>query len=684
MALPPIATANHVIEFLDRNDSQYTELGYNWHSTVSTWTKTDVQAMIRAAQKNTSITSLTVVPTRLDNDEADAVAGIVQCFGCIVEFQIEGFISRAEYREGRTLRNTNVVDRLLTGIVRSPSSVTRFMTVFAVGQEAMMGFAERFPSIEFLQFGAVSLPCILTHDFSEACETAYPSLPHLHTVKLRASGVLSMVRLISGLAKAPSLQSVVIEFVDIFLGTPNVPRELAILGTVHPTLSNISILCPEFPMSIEDFFTVEGTLSPSLKHLTFDGCKLPKISVTRRWSPKLHANLTSLQLNDCRFLIAEESDSFRRRVRLDAVTYVCQWLQHLPKLAALYVDGRPIIEDADDRYDDRDDDRAVRPWRALCTNDALTQWCDAITAHPTLQDVTFSLGNETGNESLPSLQSLLRNCHGVRAIKPIFRELALINRDILVQAMEVTHVDLKRLSLRFCRCDWEDEDYALCLRALRNNPSLEHFDLDLEEQMADLETLEQFALALLDLLVANTHLKRLCLTGLPAMAIPGIFDMLLSGLGVNRTLQEVTVEPLVEIGDETSVTPPKYWERWVELLEHNAVLYKVQGFGASASLLSSSSSAAAAASGHRDPAATRASFLMKLNMHGRRALMPGGEIPVGCWPKLLSRMVDNSSDQVEEAPALLYHFLRAKPDRIRTKPPSNGKRNRSDAWPTRG
>ena len=98
--------------------------------------------------------------------------------------------------------------------------MTRFMTVFAVGQEAMMGFAERFPSIEILQFGAVSLPCILTPEFSVACETSLPSLSHLHTVRLRVSGVLSMVRLITGCTGAPSLQSVVVEFVDHFLGKP--------------------------------------------------------------------------------------------------------------------------------------------------------------------------------------------------------------------------------------------------------------------------------------------------------------------------------------------------------------------------------------------------------------------------------------------------------------------------------
>ena len=59
-------------------------------------------------------------------------------------------------------------------------------------------------------------------------------------------------------------------------------------------------------MSIEDFFTVEGTLAPSLMHLTFVGCKLPKISVAKRWSPKLLATLASLHLDDCRFPIPEE------------------------------------------------------------------------------------------------------------------------------------------------------------------------------------------------------------------------------------------------------------------------------------------------------------------------------------------------------------------------------------------
>ena len=216
---------------------------------------------------------------------------------------------------------------------------------------------------------------------------------------------------------------------------------------------------------------------------------------------------------------------------------------------------------------------------------------------------------------------------------------------------------------------WNDIDYGLILRALCTNPSLEQFELRWRKHDPPLGTLDHIARALCDVLVANTTLQRLRLCGIPAVALSGVFDQLLAGLMVNRTLRDVAVGPLVPVRTESSslVAPPRYWDRVVELLEHNAVIRTFHGFGASATTT-------------RDPAnataTVRASFLLELNSHGRRALMPGGDIPNGCWPVVLGRIASGDGGSDSDPPsaettaaqpaAVLYHFLRAKPELIRT------------------
>lgn len=175
-------------------------------------------------------------------------------------------------------------------------------------------------------------------------------------------------------------------------------------------------------------------------------------------------------------------------------------------------------------------------------------------------------------------------------------------------------MDLKHLSLSFVSSDWDDSDFGLILRALSTNPSLEQLDLCWREinPPPPLGTLNQGALALRDVFVANTVLKRLRLSGVPAVALSGVFDQLLAGLMVNRTVRDVAVISLEPTGTETSpvvLPPPRVWDRVEELLEHhNAVVRTLPAFGTSATPT-------------RDlPAATagRVSFLLKLNAHGRR------------------------------------------------------------------
>ena len=149
---------------------------------------------------------------------------------------------------------------------------------------------------------------------------------------------------------------------------------------------------------------------------------------------------------------------------------------------------------------------------------------------------------------------------------------------------------------------------------------------------------------------------------------------------VNRTLREVKLEYLVTtVMDPSSPVsvpprPPAYWDRLVQLLEHNVVICKCPGYGASI----------ATPARYLPAAKARASFLLELNMYGRRALMPGGDIPSGCWPAVLSRIVSgvgvggcSSSNKNGNDPpcgkpvawspsAVMYHFLRTKSELICT------------------
>jgi len=63
------------------------------------------------------------------------------------------------------------------------------------------------------------------------------------------------------------------------------------------------------------------------------------------------------------------------------------------------------------------------------------------------------------------------------------------------------------------------------------------------------------------------------------------------------------------------------------ILKHNAVICTFPGVGPSTT-----------PTGNVPPAAAKASVLPELNSHGRRALMPGKDIPTVCWPVVLGRI----------------------------------------------
>ena len=92
-------------------------------------------------------------------------------WGALLSFKLQ-------WMYGTPLLNPEEVDQLFSALVRGQSAMTCLITWFAVGGEAMMRFAEHFPSIEYLQFGTVDCPYEITPAFALACERALPSLSH--------------------------------------------------------------------------------------------------------------------------------------------------------------------------------------------------------------------------------------------------------------------------------------------------------------------------------------------------------------------------------------------------------------------------------------------------------------------------------------------------------------------------
>ena len=80
---------------------------------------------------------------------------------------------------------------------------------------------------------------------------------------------------------------------------------------------------------------------------------------------------------------------------------------------------------------------------------------------------------ESDHQSYPALQTLLCTCTGLDSIELGFASLARINLDLLAQAIQSTHLDLKRLKLKFIDSQWHDSDYGFLLRSLCTNNSLE-------------------------------------------------------------------------------------------------------------------------------------------------------------------------------------------------------------------
>lgn len=252
---------------------------------------------------------------------------------------------------------------------------------------------------------------------------------------------------------------------------------------------------------------------------------------------------------------------------------------------------------------------------------------------------------ESDHQSYPALQTLLCTCTGLDSIELGFASLARINLDLLAQAIQSTHLDLKRLKLKFIDSQWHDSDYGFLLRSLCTNNSLEQFELNWVTHDQVFGPRDQIPLDLCDMLIAHNVPTTLRLSGVPAAAIPLVIHRLVAYLMVNLTLREVTSTP---------VSSPRFWVQMMELLGHNTVIRKI---GAYATKARDRPAAAAAA---------RASVSLQAKSHGRRPWRLGGNIPAGCWPAILAHIAASHN-----AKAVLYHFLRAKFELIHTRDDSS-------------
>ena len=384
MALPFVASAVEHIEFLDRNDPQDVELPKRWHRTVSTWSRSDAQRIVEAAQHNTSVLKVTVVPREMGNDEADVVASIVQSLPCIVEFQTEA-TEHDEYNGGN-LPAAETVDRLPYGIVHNQTSqLTRFSTVYSVGLEAMIDLVTRFPSITYLKIGLCGMPCHVSESFALACVKAFPSLHNLETLCLNArcaptTGGSIAARV--GNSQNSSFAVALCRYRQRSGTTAAVASGAGNPGRIAPEskLTKLWLGCPESHVSIAPFLSGPGsTLSPSLTHLALYGCNFPDLTVfTTSTRSSFLSGIVFLKLTNCQF---------PRRYD-NPVGYVCRWLATMPNLDTLLIGC--LTTDTDllsNRGDDGDvgccpwgswrskngDDFCL--WRAVRTNANLQQNC---------------------------------------------------------------------------------------------------------------------------------------------------------------------------------------------------------------------------------------------------------------------------------------------------------------------
>jgi hypothetical protein len=626
MEPPDEPTAAELANFLRSNDGSVEELSFRprWYEGMESWSKDEIRTVSDAAQHNTSIRELTIDVEELGSVAANVIYQIIRRFDHIRTINIcDSLWSDPQVH---MMTPPHVVDTLLCGIMASPSKVEKLSLYGCCSAHTVRDFNERLPNLERLDIGVkhgeVSGDGNTAFDaFTVALALEVGRLSSLRTLCLNSDvGSDSFAAILSAAQKSTTLDSIGVAISDHSnSGACRILRSTYLFCASNVTQTVKKVFVHANPnqhgfLDISSLFPVGGghaSFSPSIVNVQFFRCTAK--NADRLWLDRAAAALTHVEtlcLMQCQFS-----------------PLMLEILAKLTQLRTFYcisrMDALSWTQTLDDGFDDT-------PY-VFGTNEALTTFCQVLERPDSLLDnVELELVSSDGTMQYPAIESLLRHSKGKLAVN--FGKLPPVSGFHVVKGASCLSTRLKELRIRFCQCEFGDDDFASFLRAFETNASLKILEFGFAAS-ANLGTPEASIAAVRDLVEHNASLEDLVLRGLGSEAVCALLERVLPVV----TTTNRSIRTLDFVGTDITDIWPRIRDPLLATLQMNGVLGQ---FGRK--------------DVHVPEDDHQVLYMLDQNWYGRRFLLPrDAPVPRGLWATIFARIVKDDHD-------VMYAFLRSK------------------------
>jgi hypothetical protein len=629
MELPDEPTAAELADFLRSNDGTHEVLSFRpgWYEGMESWSKDEIRAVSDAAHHNTSIRELTIDVAELESIAANVTYQIIRRFYHIRRIHI----CDSRWSDPQApMASPTVVDTLLCGIMASPSKIEKLSLYGCCSAHTVRDFNERLPNLKRIDIDGkqVSGDGDTAFDaFTVALALEMGRLSSLRTLWLSSDvGSDSFAAILSAAQKSTTLDSIGVAISDHSNSRASLRRNRWILRSTFLFCANNvtqtvkKVLVHANPneqgfLKISSLFPVgsgHASFSPSIVNVQFLRCDAWKVD--RLWFDRAAAALTHVEilgLMQCQFS-----------------PLVLELLAKLTRLRTFYCISRRralcCTQTLDDEFDDT-------PY-VFGTNEALTTFCQVLERPDSLiEEVELDLVSSDGTLHYPAIESLLKHSKGKLFVN--FGKLPPVSSFHVVKGASCLSIRLKELRIRFCQCEFGDDDFASFLRAFETNATLKVLEFGFDAN-ANLGTPEASIAALRDLVERNASLEDLALRGLGSEAVCALLERILPVVTItNRSLCTLDF-----IGTDVTDAWPRIRDPLLAALQVNGVLGQ---FGRKDVHVP------------EDDDETR--HLLNQNWYGRRFLLPrDAPVPKGLWATIFARISRYKHHDV------MYAFLRSK------------------------
>lgn len=588
------------------------------------WTAAERTDVLIAAWENRSVRSVEVNVSGMSQDAAEGIACVISRLVLVDAIGILG-------SPGDCFVASRAVDALLRGVTATRESAAAPITTLRMdarsSPQALLDFADRFPSISFLVVAghcACNKHCPAYGCFATSVAMAISQLPCLWGVRLHSNGTTGYLStLLQPLNASKSVRSL-----DLILSCADVEtwHEISLFCAFTTSVEKVTVIGATNAVSglIDMTYFLDVGLrlpfSPHLKQLRFFKCRLEDSNEAFHKAVMALNNLEVLSFGRCRIPSA----------------FVL--LRKLPNLKKFSSNSRSVYVRRDDTLEEEFDQKRYM----LGTNADLEELIEALDKLKALEEVEVDLvGQEESlsttrvDRSFPAISPLLLGSQGALLLN--LGKFPWLTCEHIAWGMKGLSTSLTELRIRCFRCDFTDANYAAILRPLESNATLTTFELGFDPE-AELGTPTASITAIRNIVGDNRALQTMSLRGLNSDAAFSLLEQISPALAfTNRSLQVL---------DLRNVDLTEHWPTLrlslLILLQENGVF----------------SSLGTCRIPEDDPDAIKFRFLLKQNQYGRRLLLRPSHLKTAraIWATVLERVAADKEHRV------MYAFLRGSSD----------------------